>query len=125
MNLSYCIVFSGTLGNIFELIGLIIVFILILFATYYTSKWVAKNGVNMQKAGNIQVIETYRLSQTKYLQIVKTGKDRYFLISVTKDNVSLIAELDDEDIDLSRYNNQKMQENNFSLILKNVIKKNK
>jgi len=121
----HCAVLTGNGSNALELIGLIIVFILILFATYYTSRWVAKNGVNLQHSGNIEIVETYRLSQTKYLQIIKVGQNRYFLISVAKENVSFISEIKEEDIDLTRYINQKNQNNDFSDVLKKMLKKNK
>ena len=121
----HCAVLTGNGSNALELIGLIIVFILILFATYYTSRWIAKNGVNMQNSGNIKIVETYRVSQTKYLQIVKVGHGRFFLFSVTKDNISFISELNEDDIDFDYYNVQKDNEDNFAKILKNIVKKNK
>lgn len=121
---AYCnILLSGTIGNIFQLIGLIIVFILILCATYYTSRWIGKSSFTQQKAANIQVIETFRLSQTKYIQIIRAGTGRYFVIAVSKENITYIAELNEEDIIL-RDDSQTAEKVSFSDIMKKFKKHN-
>lgn len=121
---AYCnILLSGTIGNIFQLIGLIIVFILILCATYYTSRWIGKSNFTQQKAANIQVIETFRLSQTKYIQIIRAGTGRYFVIAVSKENITYIAELNEEDIIL-RDDSQTAEKVSFSDIMKKFKKHN-
>lgn len=121
---AYCnILLSGTIGNIFQLIGLIIVFILILCATYYTSRWIGKSSFTQQKAANIQVIETFRLSQTKYIQIIRAGTGRYFVIAVSKENITYIAELNEEDIIL-RDDSQTAEKVSFSDIMKKLKKHN-
>lgn len=117
------ILISGTIGNILQLIGLIIVFIIILFATYYTSRWIGKNSFTQQKAANIQVIETFRLSQTKYIQIIRAGTERYFVIAVSKEDITFIAELNKEDIIL-RDDNQAAEKISFSDIMKKLKKQN-
>lgn len=117
------ILISGTIGNILQLIGLIIVFIIILFATYYTSRWIGKNSFTQQKAANIQVIETFRLSQTKYIQIIRAGTERYFVIAVSKEDITYIAELNKEDIIL-RDDNQAAEKISFSDIMKKFKKQN-
>lgn len=121
---AYCnILLSGTIGNIFQLIGLIIVFILILCATYYTSKWIGKSSFTQQKVANIQVIETFRLSQTKYIQIIRAGTGRYFVIAVSKENITYIAELNEDDIIL-RDDSQTAEKVSFSDIMKKLKKHN-
>ncbi|MCI8308142.1 MAG: flagellar biosynthetic protein FliO [Lachnospiraceae bacterium] len=121
---TYCnVLISGTIGNILQLVGLIIVFVLILFATYYTSRWIGKSGFTQQKAANIQVIETFRLSQTKYIQIIRAGTGRYFVIAVGKDTITYIAELKEEDIIL-RNDSQTAEKVSFSDIMKKLKKHN-
>lgn len=118
------ILMSGTIGNILQLIGLIIVFIIILFATYYVSRWVGKSGLIQNSSSNIRVVETFRLSQTKYLQIIKVGEKRFFLIAVSKDDITYISELNEEDIAIVQ---DSMTENNFNFadILKKITSKDK
>ena len=120
----YCnILLSGTIGNILQLIGLIIVFILILCATYYTSRWIGKSSFTQQRAANIQVVETFRLSQTKYIQIIRAGTGRYFVIAVSTENITYIAELKEEDIIL-RDESQNAEKVSFSDIMKKLKKHN-
>ena len=118
------ILMSGTIGNILQLIGLIIVFIIILFATYYVSRWVGKSGLIQNSSSNIRVVETFRLPQTKYLQIIKVGEKRFFLIAVSKDDITYISELNEEDIAIVQ---DSMTENNFNFadILKKITSKDK
>ena len=114
---------SLLIGNILQLIGLIIVFILILCATYYTSRWIGKSSFTQQRAANIQVVETFRLSQTKYIQIIRAGTGRYFVIAVSKENITYIAELKEEDIIL-RDESQNAEKVSFSDIMKKLKKHN-
>lgn len=90
---------SSTIANIAELFGLLIVFIVILVLAYYTSRWVGKNGVGLAtKNRNITVVETMKLSASKYVQIVKIT-DKYFAIAVSKDSVEFLSEIDGDKIE--------------------------
>lgn len=92
---------SSTISNIAELFGLLLVFVLILVLAYYTSKWIGKTGAGMgTKNHNITIIETLRLSQTKYLQIIKVA-NKYIVIAVSKDHVEYLTEIDGDQ--LSRF----------------------
>ncbi|MDE6635449.1 MAG: flagellar biosynthetic protein FliO, partial [Lachnospiraceae bacterium] len=93
------------------------------FATYYTSRWIGKNSFTQQSAANIQVIETFRLSQTKYIQIIRAGTERYFVIAVSKEDITYIAELNKEDIIL-KDDNQAAEKISFSDIMKKLKKQN-
>ncbi len=89
---------SSTISNIAELFGLLLVFVLILVLAYYTSKWIGKTGAGMgTKNHNITIIETLRLSQTKYLQIIKVV-NKYIVIAVSKDHVEYLTEIDGDQL---------------------------
>ncbi|WP_310604349.1 FliO/MopB family protein [Anaerosporobacter sp.] len=89
---------SSTIRNIAELFGLLLVFALILVLAYFTSKWIGKTGAGMTtKNRNITIVETLKLSQTKYLQIIKVT-DKYIVIAVSKDNVEYLTEIDGEQL---------------------------
>ncbi len=92
---------SSRIDNIVELFGLLLVFVLILVLAYYTSKWIGKNGAGMvTKNQNITIVDTLRLSQTKYLQIIKVA-DKYMVIAVSKDHVEYLTEIDGEKLDIT------------------------
>lgn len=86
--------------NVLELGGILIVFILVLAATYYASKWIGKTGAIQMQSSNIKVIETFRIAQNKYIQIIQLGS-KYYSIAVTKDNITFLAPLDEEQLDLT------------------------
>lgn len=114
----------STLSNVLRLIALLIVFILILVAVYYTTKWLAKTGMIQPGTSNISVIETCRLAQNKGIQIVKIG-ERYFAIALGKDEVTFISELKEEELQLTK---ELREPDSFKEILGKVFenkKKNK
>lgn len=86
--------------SVAQLLTVFLVFILVLFLTYWTTRF-AGNFQKQQMAGkNIRVMETVSVSNGKFLQIVKIG-NRYFVIGVSKDNITYLCELKEEDLDFS------------------------
>ncbi len=81
-----------------QFISVLIIFILVLAVTYFATKWLAvyQKGTNLS-GKNIQVVETYRISQSKYIQIVRIG-GRYTAIAVSKDQVTALGDVDEEDL---------------------------
>lgn len=88
---------SGTAGSISQLITVFILFILVLAITVYATKFVGNyqkvQGINR----NLEVIETLRITNNKYLQIVRAA-DKYFVIGIGKDEVSMLTEIDGDEI---------------------------
>lgn len=109
-------------NNVFQLIGLLIVFILILVVTYYTTRFVAGVKTGVTKNSNFKVLETYRLSQNKYLQLIQIGT-KYFVIAVSKDNVNFLAELNENDIFIAE--KITTPNGNFKDIILTALKKQK
>ena len=86
--------------NALQLTALLLVFILVLVATYYATKWIAKTGGVQGRSRNIRVIETYKIAPNKYIQIIQLG-DKYYSIGVTKDNITFLTTLDEDQLDCS------------------------
>ena len=91
---------ASTLDNVLELIGLVVVFVLILFAAYYCTKLIGRYSYNQFQAGNIEVIETFNISQAKHIQIIRVGMNKYIAIAVCKDSITKLADLTEEDIEI-------------------------
>lgn len=92
---------SSRAESVTQFLTVFLVFILILVLTYLTTRFVG----GFQKTGmayrNFQAIETYRIANGKYLQIVRIG-EKYVCIGISKDNITNICELSEEEIvDLS------------------------
>ena len=93
-------IISTSSNSIWKLLGLILLCAVIVVACYYTTRFIGRKSQGIQGGGsgkNIRALETFRVTQNKYLQLIKCG-DKYLLISVTKDNISLVSEIDGESL---------------------------
>ena len=88
-----------------QLVGLVFILIIILFAAYYTSRLVGKFSLGQLKNSNFQVIDTYRISPNKFLQIVKVS-NKFIVLSVSKDNIQFITELEESEVFIRDINNK-------------------
>lgn len=83
--------------SILQLLGVSILFVFILVITYYTTKFVGGVKLGQTKKGNFKVLETYKIAQNKYLQLVQIGT-RYFVIAIGKDDICSLVELQESEI---------------------------
>ena len=88
---------TSTFESILELIGLLIIFVIVLVACYFVTRLVAGKQMLQKKVGNFEVIETFAISQNKYLQLVRMG-NKYVVISVSKDAIAFVTELDESEV---------------------------
>ncbi len=107
---------SGSIESVVRLITTLLIFIFVLVITFWTSKFVA--GYQKQKmiTGNMEVVETLRIAPNKYLQIVRAG-EQYFVIALGKDTVSLVAQLQPEELNLKEDTMVMSQYADFKAIL--------
>lgn len=108
--------------SVFQLIGVSILFIIILVITYYTTKLVGGVKMGMTKNSNFKVLETFKVTQNKYLQLIQVGT-RYFVIAIGKDDIRFLAELNENEI--IRQDEAKLQTGNFTELFHSVLKKQK
>lgn len=91
------VLLTGTTDVYAQFITVLIVFVLVLALTALVTKWIAgyqkKQGANT----NIEVLETARIANNKYIQIVRFGRT-YAAIAVCKDTVTLLGEISGEDL---------------------------
>lgn len=87
----------STIDTVVQFITVFLIFILVCALTYFTTRFVGGYQKGKLKGSNIQVIETFKVAQNRYIQIITVG-ERYFMISVCKDNIQLLSELNSEDI---------------------------
>lgn len=69
------ILLSSALGSFIQLLGsLLIIFFFVLAITYFTTKWIG----NYQKTNfankNLQIVESIRVGNNKFIAIVKAGE---------------------------------------------------
>jgi flagellar protein FliO/FliZ len=109
-------------GNVGELIFLVIIFVLIIAACYYVTKFIGGKQLKQMKNSNFTVLDTYRVTQNKFLQLVRMG-NQYVVIAVTKDNLTVIAQLSEEEI--IKNEDKSTQVTSFKHVLSDFINKKK
>ena len=113
------VVLTKSVDGYAQLITILIVFVVVLAATAFTSKWIADYQKQQQVNCNIEIIETSRISNNKYIQIVRVGKT-YKVIAVCKDTVTLLGEVPGEQL-IEKTSSQ--GNFNFKELLEHTIKK--
>lgn len=107
---------GGVGGSILQFITLIIVFVIVLFITYGTTRFIGSYQRSAGATTNFDIIDTYRISNTKYIQIIRVGK-KYLAISVCKDNITMLTELSEDEITIPEITKNM---DSFSKILEKV-----
>lgn len=92
---------SFTIQNFLQLIFYLVVLVGVLFITYYVTKWYANGQKTQLSNNNFEVIETLKVTNNKYLQIVRVGKNDYFIIAIGKEEIHYIGKLDESQINFS------------------------
>lgn len=90
----------NTLDSFFQLITLLFIFVVILVLTYFTTRFIAGYQKGKGLGRNIEVIETYKITTNKYIQIIRTG-EQYFAVGVGKDEIHMLTQLDPEKLQLN------------------------
>ncbi len=98
--IKYSSTFPGFLSDIFKLIFLLIVFVLILIASHYFTKWYAKSGIVKSKTSNIKILETFSMGPGKQISIVKIG-EKYIAVSITKDRITYLTDIDPDELEFA------------------------
>lgn len=107
---------GGSLESLAQMITLFIIFVLVLAITYFSTKWIG--GVQKEKmiGSNVKILETMRISNSKYIQIVKIG-NKCFAIAVCKDTVTYLCEVKEEELTYSDSSTGKFHADSFKAIL--------
>ncbi len=93
-----------------QLFTLLIIFIIVLALTYYVTRFVGNYQKNKMSGSNINILETMRISNSKYIQIVKIGS-KVFAIAVAKDTVTYLCELNEDELVYSQISSGKVLTN--------------
>lgn len=79
--------------DIFSLVLSIIGIILVLFLTYYSTKWLSTKSNFAMKSKYINIVDKVMLGQNKYMAIAEIC-NKYYLISITEKDIKIIKELE-------------------------------
>lgn len=107
----------STGDNFLQLIGLVLILIIILAAAYFTTRFVGNVKLSQLKNSNFQVIDTYRISPNKLMQVVKVG-NKYIVIAIGKETVNFITELEESEVFLREPGN--LEKQSFKQVLEKL-----
>lgn len=108
---------NNSTNSFVQFLTVFVIFILVIFLCAWTTKFVAGYQKNKMLSGNIQVLETFKIANNKYIQIVKIG-DKTFAVGIGKDSVTMLTELNEESLDFSLSDGE--QKGDFKSILENA-----
>lgn len=105
--------------SLFQLVIVLFIFVVVLIMTYYATKWMAGYQKQQQIGKNLHVVETVRVGNNKFVEIVQTGKDHYIVIGVGKDEIVFLGNLDAEAVNIEEPSDKQISASaNFRDILK-------
>ena len=94
---------TSGLDSIVQFITILFIFVFVLVVTWVSTRYIAGIQKEQYKTGNMELIETLRISNNKYLQIVRVG-NKYFCMAVCKETVTMLGEIQKEDMVFSENN---------------------
>ena len=110
------------IDSVVQFMTVLIMFVFVLGITYFTTRYIAKIQKGQMSNKNMELIDTLRISNNKYLQIVRVG-ERYYCMAVCKDTVTLLGEVQKEE--LVFYENDASAGMDFYAILEGFKQKQK
>lgn len=75
-----------------QFIAVLVIFVAVLALTAVVTKWIARYQKNQSVNCNIEVLETTRIANNKFIQIVRIG-ETYAAIAVCRDSVTMLCEV--------------------------------
>ncbi len=88
---------SGQVDSFVQFVTVLLLFLVVLFITYGVTRWISGIQKTQMVGRNMEIVDTMRISSSKYLQIVRAG-DKYLAIAVCKDTVTMLAEISKESL---------------------------
>lgn len=102
-----------------QFITVLILFIFVLAVTYLVTRWIARYQKGKAGSGNLEIVETCRISQNKYVQIIRAG-EKYLVVAVGKDEIHMLSELSAEELVFLEENQEQLP--SFANVLDKVKK---
>ena len=85
------------IDSVVQFLTVLIMFVFVLGITYFTTRYIAKIQKGQMSNKNMELIDTLRISNNKYLQIVRVG-ERYYCMAVCKEMVTMLGEVQKEEL---------------------------
>lgn len=103
---------SNVFINLGQLLFFIIAFMCVLFLSIYVTKLVATSSYLKSSNKNIKILESIGVGYQNSVQLLKVGR-KYVLIGNTKENITLLLDLKEDDIALIDIADQDTNKSSF------------
>ncbi len=87
----------NTADSYVQFITVLVLFVFVLAVTYVTTRWIANYQKGKAAGSNLEIVETMRVGNNKYMQIVRAGS-KYLVIGVGKDEIHMLGELSEDEL---------------------------
>ncbi len=114
------ILLTGSGNDFLRLISTLVIFVGVLVLVTWVTKWMAQYQKGAMVNSNVEIVETSRLTNNKYIQIIRIG-EKYMAIAVCKDTVTVLCELSEDELKL--YSAPGNSTPDFKAVLGKFIKK--
>ena len=91
---------SNSTDSYLQFLTVLILFVFVLAATYWTTKWIAGYQKGKKADANLEVIETSQIANNKYVQIIRVGQ-KYLAVAIGKDSVTMLTEIPEDQLTFS------------------------
>ncbi|MCM1038141.1 MAG: flagellar biosynthetic protein FliO [Roseburia sp.] len=91
---------SDSTNSYLQFVTILIIFVFVLAITYLTTRWISGYQRSKNAGTNLEVIESFRLADNKYIQIIRVGQ-KYLAVALGKDSVTMLTEIPEEQLILS------------------------
>lgn len=86
-----------------QLVTVLIIFVVVLAATLYVTKWMANYQKGSSLSKNIEIIDTCKISTNKYIQIVRIG-ERHVVLAISGEQITNLGDVNGDDLILPKDN---------------------
>lgn len=112
---------SGMTDSYVQFMTVLILFLFVLLITYFVTRWIAGYQKGQTVNSNMEILDTIRLSNNKYVQIVRIGR-KYLALAICKDTVTMLTEIPEQDLVFTESHTSETL--GFREILEKIQKKN-
>lgn len=80
-----------------QFITVLLLFVIVLAVTALVTKWIGGYQKGRSVGTNMELLEAIRLSNNKYIQLIRIGR-KYLALAVCKDTVTMLSEIPEEEL---------------------------
>lgn len=102
--------------SILQLLTVIIVFVIVLAVSYFTTRWIGNFQKGQMNSTDIELLSAVRMNQNQYIQIVRLGS-QYMALGVSKDQITVLCTLTESELHLNDSDGKKSEQDSFVKIL--------